>query len=107
MRAGDAEAMGAVLNASHESLRDRLKVSCAALDGLVEAAREAGVLGARLTGAGFGGCIVALCRRDERAAIRERLKETFYLGKADFEEQRHLIDAEPGAGALASLAAMQ
>lgn len=107
MQAGEAETFGALLTASHASLRDRLKVSCAALDGLAEAAAEAGALGARLTGAGFGGCVVALCRRTERAAVRERLKAGFYLGIAEFDEQRHLIDAEPGAGALASLGAIE
>lgn len=107
MELGDAEAFGALLHASHKSLRERLKVSSPALDRLVEAACEAGALGARLTGAGFGGCIVALCRRPERAVVRERLKAGFYAGQGEFDEARHLIDAEAGAGALASLVAVE
>ena len=103
LAADDPEAFGELLNASHASLRDRLKVSCPALDELVEAALAAGALGARLTGAGFGGCAVILCRRKDRPAIRERLKQTFYAGRPEFDEMQHLIDAEPGAGALASL----
>jgi galactokinase len=51
--------------ASHDSLRDRYDVSCAELDCVVDIAREtAGVLGARMTGAGFGGCVVALVEAD-------------------------------------------
>src|SRR5208283_356427 len=52
MRAGDAGTFGRLLNESHASLRDWLRVSCPALDRLVEAANSAGALGARLTGAG-------------------------------------------------------
>jgi galactokinase len=104
---GDAGGFGGILNESHASLRDRLKVSCPALDLLVHEARRAGALGARLTGAGFGGCAVVLCRRDERPGVRAGLLRSFYAGRADFDESQHLIDAEPGAGALASLAPLE
>jgi galactokinase len=58
-----AERFGALMNASHDSLRDDYEVSIPELDQLVAALRAApGVLGARLTGAGFGGATVALCR---------------------------------------------
>jgi galactokinase len=54
---------GKLMYASHASLRDDYAVSCAELDTLVEIARPvAGVYGARMTGGGFGGCIVALCK---------------------------------------------
>src|SRR2546429_645965 len=62
MAAGDLAAFGRLLDASHQSLPDDYAVSHPALDRLVELAREAGAVGARLTGAGFGGSIVALCR---------------------------------------------
>jgi galactokinase len=55
----DARGFGDAMNASHTSLRDDFEVSSPALDRLVELARSYGALGARLTGAGFGGCIVA------------------------------------------------
>jgi galactokinase len=62
---GDTEAFGAMLNASHRSLRDDYEVSCPELDLLVELAQALpGVLGARLTGAGFGGCTVNLVRAE-------------------------------------------
>ncbi len=62
----DAVSLGALLNASHESSRTNFENSSAELDELVELARSLpGVLGARLTGGGFGGAIIALVRRDE------------------------------------------
>lgn len=61
-----AERFGELMNASHFSLRDDYQVSIPELDELCEALRAApGVLGARLTGAGFGGACVALCRKGE------------------------------------------
>jgi galactokinase len=61
MRAADAATLGRLMNESHDSLRDDFEVSSAALDAMVECARqENGCLGARMTGAGFGGCAVAL-----------------------------------------------
>jgi galactokinase len=63
IRERDDEAAGAVMDASHASLRDDYEVSTASLDRCVAALRaRPGVLGARLTGAGFGGCVVALAR---------------------------------------------
>lgn len=61
LAAGDVAGAGALMLDSHRSLRDDFEVSTAALDELVEhLASRPGVLGARLTGAGFGGCVVAL-----------------------------------------------
>ena len=65
LRRGDATRPGILMNASHDSLRDDFEVSTAALDVLVDAARgQPGCFGARLTGAGFGGCAVALVHAD-------------------------------------------
>lgn len=61
LEAGDMQAFGALMNASHDSLRDLFEVSSDPLDQLVGFAREQPtVLGSRLTGAGFGGCTVSL-----------------------------------------------
>ena len=63
--AGDLRHAGALMGASHASLRDDYEVSTPVLDQLVQALRGTpGVHGARLTGAGFGGCAVALCAPD-------------------------------------------
>jgi galactokinase len=100
MERGDCARFGQLLVESHASLRDRLRVSCPALDKLVDAAMESGAAGARLTGAGFGGCAVVLCRAREAAAVRAGIIERYYAGRAAFDPSRHLIDAVPGAGAL-------
>ena len=69
---GDLGAVGAAFAASHASLRDDFEVSSPALDALVEiASRVPGVVGARLTGAGFGGCTVNLVRDDAVEPLRE------------------------------------
>ena len=69
LREGDLEGVGGLLDASHASLRDDYEVSSPELDLLVGIAQaQPEVLGARLTGAGFGGSIVALARRDGAAA---------------------------------------
>ncbi len=66
LRVGDMSLLGDLMNQSHESLRIDFEVSTAGLGRLVAAAREAGALGARLTGAGFGGCIVALVEENKQ-----------------------------------------
>ena len=71
LRRGDVEAFGEALNASHRSLRDDYEVSCPELDLLVDLAQALpGVLGARLTGAGFGGCTVNLVRAGALESFR-------------------------------------
>ena len=97
MQRADAGGFGRLLLESHASLRDRLHVSTQALDCLVEAAMQSGALGARLTGAGFGGCAVILCRRADRQTVRDGLVERFYHGITVGDL---VIDAEPGPGAL-------
>ncbi|MEK0317111.1 galactokinase [Cohnella sp. 56] len=65
LRQGDLAAFGRLMNASHDSLRDLYEVTGAELDAMVAAAREVpGVLGSRMTGAGFGGCTISLVHQD-------------------------------------------
>ena len=74
LEAGDVVRLGTLLDASHASLRDDYEVSLPEIDRLVEVVRaEPEVLGARLTGGGFGGAVVALVRRDAAAAVAERV----------------------------------
>jgi galactokinase len=72
LRAGDAERLGRLLVESHASLRDDFAVSTPELDVLVSELVAAGAYGARLTGAGFGGCVVAVCDADEAGDIAAR-----------------------------------
>jgi galactokinase len=69
--------IGAFLTASHESLRDDYEVSCSELDVTVEAAVRAGALGARLTGGGFGGCAIVLCRQADVASVIDRVEADY------------------------------
>jgi galactokinase len=72
------ERFGALMNASHDSLRDDYEVSIPELDQLVAALRAApGVLGARLTGAGFGGACVALCRAGQAGSAAQAALSTY------------------------------
>ncbi len=71
MQRADAVELGVLMQASHASLRDDFEVSCRELDVMVELAQRAsGCFGARMTGAGFGGCAVAL--------VRQAVSETFF-----------------------------
>ena len=74
LRAGDVAHAGELMAASHASLRDDYEVSIAELDRLVDiAAATPGVYGARLTGAGFGGCAVALVEAEAASAAARRI----------------------------------
>lgn len=75
--AGAWAQLGTMLTASHASLRDDFEVSCAELDVAVEAALEAGALGARMTGGGFGGSAIALVPRGRVDAVRELVEQRF------------------------------
>ena len=78
MSNGDAETLGALMNSSHESLRDDYEVSGPALDQIVEIARESpGCFGARLTGGGFAGCAVALVQADQAVEFQTRVAERY------------------------------
>lgn len=78
LREGDFETFGALMFASHESLRNDYEVSCRELDALVEiAGTTPGVYGARMTGGGFGGCAIALVRRDAEASLREAIQTRY------------------------------
>jgi galactokinase len=100
LRAADASTFGRLLNESHASLRDLLRVSNGALDELVDTARDAGALGARLTGAGFGGCAVVFCHSSERQRVAEILMRRYYSKRPGFDPSTHLIAVEPSAGAF-------
>jgi galactokinase len=100
LKNADSATFGKLLYASHDSMRDQLRISTAALDRLVETARDAGALGARLTGAGFGGCAVVFCKTANLTHVRTQLIARYYAGKSDFDPVKHLITAEASAGAL-------
>ncbi|MFJ5546598.1 galactokinase [Streptomyces sp. NPDC093225] len=75
--AGELTALGPVLTAGHASLRDDYRVSCAETDLAVDTALAAGALGARMTGGGFGGCVIALVPEDGSAAVTAAVTAAF------------------------------
>lgn len=97
MRRGDADALGRLMNASHASLRDDFEVSSDGLNAMVEAARaEDGCYGARMTGAGFGGCAVALVRADVAATFATNVAAA-YERAMEIEPNVYVCQATDGA----------
>jgi galactokinase len=77
LRGADWSRVGALMAASHLSLRDDYEVSCDELDVSVEAATGAGAVGARMTGGGFGGSAIALVPAADVAAVRDAVTDAF------------------------------
>ena len=97
---GDAATFGRLMNASHRSLRDDYEVSCPELDAMVEAAWAApGMLGARMTGAGFGGCAVALVQSAQAETFSQQVAAT-YQKAINLPPSLYICQAEGGAGII-------
>jgi len=97
MAEGDVELVGSLISQSHVSLRDKFEVSSLALDAMVEAALASpGCLGARMTGAGFAGCAIALVQEEKTDAFIQRAGELYdatSLGASD------IFPCRPSSGA--------
>jgi len=94
---GDLAAAGRLMKDSHASLRQLYEVSCEELDLVTALAnRQPSCYGARMTGAGFGGCAIALVAADDVAAFRE---EVLFGYKASFDLPAALYPCRPAAGA--------
>jgi galactokinase len=93
--------LGVVMNGSHQSCRTLYECSCPELDALSTAALSAGALGARLTGAGWGGCIVALVRKAEVATFMQALETSYYKerGLTPAEANAAMFESAPASGA--------
>jgi len=97
LQAGDAVAFGRLMDASHVSLRDLYEVSCRELDLMVEIARSVpGCLGARLTGAGFGGCTVSLVEEGAVSQFQEIVRKA-YQRQTGLAPQLYVCAAGDGA----------
>jgi galactokinase len=99
LRVRDVGALGPLLLASHASLRDDFAVSTPELDLLVDAFVAAGALGARLTGAGFGGCVVGLALTADAPGILDRTVER-YRSASGREPSAFVVRAVAGAGMI-------
>ena len=97
LEAGDVAEVGRLFHASHASMRDLFGISSPELDALVEIATGVpGVIGARLTGAGFGGCTINLVHRDAVASLREAVLRD-YPARTGLTPR--VFDVEASAGA--------
>jgi galactokinase len=102
MRRGDAGALGALMTASHASLRDDFRVSSAELNCMVTCAEQLpGCLGARMTGAGFGGCAVALVRAEAADEFSHQVAAAYQTATA-LTPQVYVCRATDGAALVAS-----
>ncbi|TMR09120.1 galactokinase [Nonomuraea turkmeniaca] len=100
LRAGAVTEIGALLNASHLSLRDQYEVSSPELDVAVEAAVKGGARGARMTGGGFGGSAIALVADDRLESVRQSVVDAY--AERGFQPPRFLpATPAPGAHRLA------
>ena len=98
---GDLQRLGTLLNESHYSLRDLYEVSCPELDRVAEIAQQTpGVYGARMTGGGFGGCVVAVLKPDHVEDLRARLFDGYYA-PASLEQAVFVVRACGGASSVA------
>jgi len=100
LQEGEWEKAGHLMYASHASLRDDYEVSCSELDLVVEIAKgiglEGGMIGCRMTGAGFGGCTVSLVRTDAAARILRAIGDTYEKKTGN---QATIFSSRPAAGA--------
>ena len=99
LAAGDLARLGALMAASHASCRDDYEISAPALEELVVAATAAGAIGARLTGAGFGGCTINLVAADRADGFIAEMGRRFYASRPAAAEREHCFAVVPSAGA--------
>jgi galactokinase len=104
LRAGDTARLGLLLLASHVSLRDDYEVSTPELDLAVDLLVEHGAIGARLTGAGFGGCVVAMVEREHTGDVAAKTVAR-YRADTGLEAAAFVVQAVDGAGPVGPLPA--
>jgi len=93
----DEATIGRLLLDSHESLKDLYEVSCSELDLMVEIAMSVpGVIGARMTGAGFGGCAIAVVKKGNEEALKSKVMDN-YPKKTGIEPEVYVSSPSDGA----------
>ena len=103
LRRGDAPALGALLNAAHASMSIDYAASCSQADTLAEMTQKTpGCLGARLTGAGWGGCVVALVKEGAVENFRCRIKRDYHQSTG-LKTEPFICRSGAGAGMVAQL----
>ncbi|MEI3193651.1 MAG: galactokinase [Lachnospiraceae bacterium] len=98
LKAGDVAEFGRLMNASHVSLRDDYEVTGKELDTLVDTAwKQDGVIGSRMTGAGFGGCTVSIVKEDAVKSFIENVGK-IYEEKIGYKADFYVVEIGDGAG---------
>jgi galactokinase len=101
LRAGEVDRIGPLLTASHESMRDDYEITVPEVDLAVTSALGAGALGARMTGGGFGGCVLALVGADTTEEVADAVRAAF-ASHAFTAPDTFIAEPSPGAGPLPS-----
>ncbi|MCK1991055.1 galactokinase [Peribacillus muralis] len=96
LKQNDLKTFGELMNASHRSLREDYEVTGVELDVLSETAWEEGALGARMTGAGFGGCAIAIVESEKTDSFIQAVS-TRYLEKIGYEASFYIVEISDGA----------
>jgi galactokinase len=96
LSSGDVRAVGPLMTASHASMRDDYEITVPEVDTAVDAALAAGAHGARMTGGGFGGCVLALVDADAASRVTSTVEEAF--AERNFREPVSFV-AHPSGGA--------
>lgn len=100
LKAHDFDTFGELLNASHQSLKEDYEVTGIELDTLAETAQQvSGVLGARMTGAGFAGCAIALVHKDHTAQLEKEVTEA-YQNKIGYSPSFYHVTISDGVKSL-------
>jgi galactokinase len=99
LEAGDLRAVGPVLTSSHRSMREDFEITVPVVDAVAEALLDAGALGARMTGGGFGGCVIALLPARDVTAAAESVARM--MARAGFGAPSSVFLGQPAGGAHA------
>ncbi|MCK5579574.1 MAG: hypothetical protein KAI63_08630, partial [Planctomycetes bacterium] len=101
LKSGKWRSFGRLMYQSHASLRDNYEVSCPELEKLVSLAKKFGVVGARLTGAGFGGCTVNLVRKEKEQSFIDFIDKKYYRDHLKKRSgKKHIFICRSTSGAL-------
>jgi galactokinase len=100
LTASDWVLFGALMNASHASCRDDYEISTEEIEALIASAKAGGALGARLTGAGFGGCTINLVHGADVDRFQRHMERQFYRGRTAASGREHCFVVRPSGGAV-------
>ena len=89
LEASDWQTLGALMTASHASMRDDYEITVPTVDLAVETALAFGAIGSRMTGGGFGGSVITLCRADEADAVGAAITDAY--ARVSFDAPRHRV----------------